>query len=430
MTGDPAPATRAASDVIGKALAAGRDLLTEIEAKQVIAAYGIPVVETRIAPTPDDAARAAEAMGFPVAVKVLSHDITHKSDVGGVVLDLESPAQVVGACEDMAKRVAELQPEARLEGFTVQTMVRRPGAFELIVGATTDPVFGPVLLFGHGGTAVEVIADRALALPPLNLPLAHELIGRTRVARLLAGYRDRPAADQEAICRVLIQISRLVADLPQVLEIDINPLLADSHGVIAVDARVRIAPAAEAGDSRLAIRPYPSDLEEEIELDGHKVLLRPIRPEDEPAHHEFFTRLEPQDIRFRFFGVVKELDHSQLARYTQIDYEREMAFIAVPALGGPGSPGGTLGVVRAICDPDNERAEFAIIVRSDMKGQGLGAKLLEKLIRHLHAHGTAQVVGEVLASNEPMLALAKRLGFRVGRQRDGICSLTLDLRRD
>ncbi len=422
--GDSKLAGEPAREIIDAALDVDRTLLTETEAKRVIAAYGIPVVDTRIAQTPRGAANAAEALGFPVAVKVLSPQITHKSDVGGVVLDLESRVQVTAACEEITKRMQTLRPEARLEGFTVQTMVRRPGAIELIVGATTDPVFGPVLLFGHGGTAVEVIADRALALPPLNVPLARELIARTRVARLLAGYRDRPAADWEAICRVLIQISRLVADLPQVQEIDINPLLADSRGVIAVDARIRIAPSAQVGDERLAIRPYPKDLEEEIDLDGHRVLLRPIRPEDEPAHREFFTKLNPQDVRFRFFGVVKELDHSQLARYTQIDYEREMAFIACDS---EQEPGRTLGVVRAVCDPDNARAEFAIVVRSDMKGRGLGAKLLDKLIRYLRSRGTGRLVGEVLADNERMLALAKTSGFHIGGPEDGICALALNL---
>ena len=421
---ESAPATEAAREVISAALTAGRSLLTEIEAKKVIAAYGIPVVDSRVAQTSSSAAQAAAALGFPVAVKILSPDISHKSDVGGVVLDLESTAQVTLACEDMIKRVAALQPNACIDGFTVQTMVRRPGAVELIVGATTDSVFGPVVLFGHGGTAVEVIADRALALPPLNMPLARELISRTRVAALLAGYRDRPAANETAICRVLTRISRLVADLPQVQELDINPLLADAQGVIAVDARIRVAAGPQAGDDRLAIRPYPSDLEEEIVLGGHKVLLRPIRPEDELAHRELLTRINPQDVRFRFFGAVKELEHSQLARYTQIDYAREMAFIAVSV---SEQGGGTLGVVRAVCDPDNERAEFAIVVRSNMKGRGLGAKLLDKLIRYLRAHGTGHVVGEVLVGNVRMLALAKGFGFHVAQPEGGICALTLDL---
>ena len=216
-----------------------------------------------------------------------------------------------------------------------------------------------------------MIADRALALPPLNAPLARELVARTRVAKLLAGYRDRPAADREAIFRVLIEI----------------------------------------------ILPYPRDLEEETELDGHKVLLRPIRPEDELAHREFFTRLKPQDVRFRFFGVVKALDHSQLACYTQIDYAREVAFIAVSS---SADNGGKLGVVRAVCDPDKERAEFANAVRSDMKGRGLGAKLLDKLIRNLRSHGIGHVVGKGFAGNERMLALAKRFGFHVGEPDDGI----------
>ncbi|MCP5155156.1 MAG: bifunctional acetate--CoA ligase family protein/GNAT family N-acetyltransferase [Ectothiorhodospiraceae bacterium] len=418
------PAVEAARIVVQRALAEGRETLTEPEAKAVLSAYAIPVVDTRIARTPDDVMQAAMDLGGPVAIKVLSDDISHKSDVGGVVLDLENPAAAHEAAVAMAERVATLRPDARLSGFTVQTMARRPGAYELIVGATTDAIFGPVILFGEGGVAVEVIGDRAVALPPLNMKLAGELIERTRVARRLHGYRDHAAVDLQAVSMTLIKIGQLVTDLAEIAEVDINPLIADSHGVLALDARMQVRSVRGAGADRLAIRPYPSALEERVTLGDLKLLLRPIRPEDEARHKEFLERLAPEDVRFRFFGQVREFAHSQLARFTQIDYDREMAFIATdPA---PGS-GRTLGVVRAVCDPDNARAEFAIVVSSELKGRGLGHTLLEKMLRYLRARGTDEVVGEVLASNEAMLNLARRLGFEVTRASGEAVSVRLAL---
>ncbi len=407
------PATEAARLVIEGALATGRGVLTETESKAVLSAYGVPTVETRIVTTPADAARVSAEIGLPVALKILSHDISHKSDVGGVVLDLETPEAVHEAARAMLERIERLRPDARLDGFTVQKMVRRPGAHELIVGATTDPVFGPVVLFGQGGTAVEVVGDRAVTLPPLNLKLAREVVERTRVARLLAGYRDRPPADIDGVCQTLIKISQLVTDIAEIVEIDVNPVLAHAHGVLALDARIAVAPASSSGAERLAIRPYPSELEETFMLGDEVVLVRPIRPEDEPAHREFISALDPEDIRFRFFGQVRELPHTQLARFTQIDYDREMAFI-VTSKDENGKPR-TLGVVRTVTDPDNQAAEFAIIVASGLKRRGLGRFLLEKMIRYCRARGTREMVGEVLPDNERMLALTKRLGFRQHR---------------
>ena len=403
------PATEAARLVIEGVIASGRSMLTETESKAVLSAYAIPTVETRIVTTPEDAARVSEEIGLPVALKVLSHDISHKSDVGGVVLDLESAKAVGDAARAMAERIGRLLPSAHIEGFTVQKMARRPGAHELIVGATTDAVFGPVILFGHGGTAVEVVADRAVSLPPLNMRLAREMVDRTRVARLLAGYRDRPAADIEGVCLTLIKIAQMVTDIAEIVEVDVNPLLADAHGVLALDARLRVETAHASGPSRLAIRPYPSELEETFEIAGKAVLVRPIRPEDEPQHHDFIAALDPSDIRFRFFGQVRELPHSQLARFTQIDYDREMAFI-VSGKDEHGAPQ-TLGVVRTFTDPDNQAAEFAIVIASRLKGVGLGRFLLEKMIRYCRARGTREIVGQVLPDNERMLGLVTKLGF-------------------
>ena len=311
----------------------------------------------------------------------------------------------------MGARLAQLHPGAELAGFTVQRMARRPGAHELILGATVDVVFGPVILFGHGGTAVEVIRDRAVALPPLNMNLARELVSRTRVSRMLAGYRDRPAADMDAICLGLLQVSQLVGDLAEIVEIDINPLFADDQGVLALDARIRVAPAELSSTQRLAIRPYPKELEEWATLDGRRLLLRPIRPEDEPQHRAFLQALDSEDVRFRFLDLAGELPHSEIARFTQIDYDREMAFIATTA--PEDGPAETLGVVRAISDPDNQRAEFSVIVHSALKGKGLGRALLEKMMRYCRERGSKELAGRVMLENRRMLSLAVSLGFEI-----------------
>jgi acetyltransferase len=404
------PATTTAQLVVEKALAGKRQVLTEPESKAMLASYGIPVVETQIASGADDAVGVAEKLGYPVAIKIISPDITHKSDVGGVALDLETSSAVRAAVCAITDRLAKLQPDARLSGFTVQKMARRPGAHELIIGVATDALFGPVILFGHGGTGVEVIADRAIALPPLNMHLARELVSRTRVFKLLQGYRDRPAADLDAICLTLIKVSQLIIDIAEIAELDINPLLADQNGVLALDARIRVLKAPTPGQSRLAIRPYPKALEETVTIrSGRQVLMRPIRPEDEPDHHLFISRLTPEDKRFRFFGAVREFSHPQMSRFTQNDYDREMAFIAT----APNEHGQseTLGVVRTVSDPDNTRAEFAVVVRSDLKGQGLGRALMEKSIRYCRDRGIHEMWGQILGDNFAMLHLAGRLGF-------------------
>jgi acetyltransferase len=405
------PDSETARRLVVEVIASGRDLLTEPEAKTVLAAYGIPVVQTRIAESAAEAVTAAESLGFPVALKILSPDISHKSDVGGVMLNLETSEELRSAAEAMLLRVSSLRPGARVTGFTVQQMVRRPEAQELIVGAATDPLFGPVILFGQGGTAVEVIGDRAVALPPLNQPLARALVAQTRMSKLLAGYRNRPRADHEAIYLTLIKVSQLVADIPELLELDINPLLVDDKGVLALDARVRVARTSARGSDRLAIRPYPKELEESITWEGREVLMRPIRPEDERSHRAFLERLEPEDIRMRIFMSKRHIERSELARLTQIDYDREMAFIA-SARDAQGALE-TLAVVRAVADPNNERAEFGIIVRSDLKGRGLGTTLLSKMIAYYRDRGTTELVGEILRENRSMLALARKAGLEI-----------------
>jgi acetyltransferase len=420
---------RAAARAIVERVLAGSDAgaswLSEPQAKQVLSAYGIPVVATAAVPADVPALlEAAERIGYPLALKIVSPDITHKSEVGGVALNLTDRAALEAAATTMLATLRTRRPEARIEGFSVQTMANRPQAQELIVGASVDAAFGPVLLFGEGGTAVEVLADRAIALPPLNEALAREMVARTRVAKRLAGYRDRPPADMAALCGVLVSVSQMLADLPELAELDINPLWADADGVLALDARIRIDVHAGAGAERFAIRPYPDQFEEAVEWAGRTVVLRPIRPEDEPHHRAFMEHLSPADLRLRFFNARRELPHSELARLTQIDYAREMAFIAV----GQGEAGPeTLGVVRAVADPDNVEAEFAIIVRTDLKGMGLGHLLLDKMVRYCHAQGTQRLVALVLRENDPMLGLARELGFEVDRDASDSDALRLVL---
>ena len=353
---------------------------------------------------------AAEAIGFPVAVKILSPDITHKSDVGGVALDLADAVQVQAAVEAMRGRVAEAASKARIEGFVVQPMIRRPNAHELIIGASDDAQFGPVILFGHGGTAVEIVADRALALPPLNMRLAHDLIAQTRVSRLLSGYRDRPPADLDAIAVTLIKVAQLVIDFAEIAELDINPLLADQDGVIALDARVRVARASAPPERRLAIRPYPKELEDEIRLSrGRTLLLRPIRPEDEPMLIAAFHKLSPESMRLRFFAPIKELTHETAASFTQIDYDREMALVLADH--------DRAGDCRALRGRSLQRrprpGEGGVRAHRARRRhrQGVGPLLMRRLIDYARERGIGEIFGHVLRENSAMLAICRSLGF-------------------
>jgi len=413
--------------IINRVLKDGRTALTEPESKQVLAAYDIPVVETRIATTVEEILQYADELGYPVAIKILSKDITHKSDLGGVLLDIQTPYILRAAAEGMLVHIRQLLPDAQIDGFTVQKMVHRPGAYELILGLNNDPVFGPVILFGEGGTPVEVIKDRAVALPPLNMNLARYIIERTRIFRELRGYRNVPAVDMTALQLVLVKISQLIVDHAELQEIDINPVLADSKGVLAVDARMVITPSNKAPSARLAICPYPQELEEHIQLaNGMQLLLRPIKPEDEPAHHYFLTHTDPKDIYFRFFRSVSNLSHSQMARFTQIDYDREMAFIA--SRKNEQGENETIGVVRAVSYADDREAEFAIIVRSDMQNLGIGNKLMQKIIDYIRARGIKRLTGQTLLMNIAMQNLARKLGFNTTHNLgDETIGLSLDL---
>lgn len=411
------PDVAAARAIVARALATADGLLTEPDAKTLLAAYGIAAVRSQLVADPAEAAAKAEEIGLPVSVTIVSPDVARKWDVGGVALNLETAEAVRAACAGMLRRMKDERPDARLDGFAVQPMALRPHARQLMIGIACDPLFGPVIVFGEGGRAVEIVRDHTIGLPPLNLPLAQGMIGRTRVAKLLEAHGSRPAADRDALAEALVRLSQMLVDNPEIVACDVNPLFCDDHGVLAVDARIRVA-AVEGGDGRrFAILPYPAWLEEPTTLhDGSEVLIRPIRPEDEAAHDHLLRHMTPQDLRYRFHGHVRDLAHHQLARLTQIDYDREMAFIATRA-DKDGTPV-TLGVVRTVTDPDNQRAELAILVRSDLKGTGLGRRLLDTIVSYTRRRGTRAITIQVLADNEPMLSLAKKSGFTLRRTED------------
>lgn len=410
----------AAQAVLEQALAEDREWLDEAEAKVVLQAYGIPSVRTLKAHDADEAVFAAGQIGYPVAVKVLSRQIVHKSDVGGVALHLASADEVRSAVVKMRQRVARQAPQAHVQGFTVQAMAHRPGAHELIMGIASDPVFGPTVLFGEGGIAVEVRKDRAVELPPLNAALARALIARTDVGPLLAGYRGRAGVHEKALLGAMLRVSQMACDLPELAEMDINPLLADSDGVLALDARIRVRRPAKGEGSRLALRPYPAELEERLTVAGQELLLRPIRPEDGQRLAAFYGVCSPEDMRLRFFMSRRAVPPSELARYCQIDYEREMTFVALAG-------SAIAGEVRAVCDPDNRQAEFAILVDSGWQNRGLGRLLLERMLRYLRGRGTAEAVGQCLRENTGMVSLARHAGFEVDDEPNGLVHLSLAL---
>ena len=408
------PDTAAAQAVIDHALAQNRRWLDPLEVDALLKAYDIPTTPVTLATTPNEAAEAARpiiAEGGTVAVKVLSPDIVHKSDIGGVKLDLTTEEAVRKATADIFERAARLKPGAHVTGVTVQPMVRRTKARELIVGLADDPSFGPVVLFGRGGTAVEVINDKALALPPLDLKLAEDLIARTRVSRRLKAYRDVPAADEAAIALTLVKLAQLSADLPEVRELDINPLLADHTGVIAVDARVAVAPETRKGRGhpRFAVRPYPKEWERTIALrNGRSACVRPVRPEDEEEFRQFFEKITPEDLRLRFFAPVRDFSHTFLARLTQLDYARAIAFVAFDK-----ETGEMMGAVRLHADANHETGEYGILLRSDLKGLGLGWELMRLMIEWAKAEGLREIEGQVLRENSTMLDMCRSLGFSI-----------------
>jgi acetyltransferase len=324
----------------------------------------------------------------------------------GLVFDLLDVGQVRAAAAILEHRRGIL-PEDKNPGFVVQRQIGR--ARELLVRIDEDPVFGPIIAFGQGGTAAAFLRDIAVDLPPLNLPLAHALIARTRVAATLGPLPDQQAANEEAVADTLVRVSQLVVDFPEIAELGINPLFADADGVLVADAWIRLRGEGEA-PGRLAIPPYPAELTGSYEAKGQKFTIRPIRPEDAAAHGEFFGRLTPEDVRYRFFSALRELSAEQMARLTQIDYEREMAFIAVEE-----ATGATVGVARLVRDPNGGGGEFAVVVQRDMTGCGLARHLMERLMAWGRSQGMTEMTGQVLADNHPMLGFVRRLGFSLHR---------------
>jgi acetyltransferase len=427
------PDHAAADGAIAAALDDGRSWLTPTEVSSLLGAYGISAAPVRLARTPPEAAEAAAPYldaGSASVVKIQSRDISHKSDVDGVRLGLSTREAVEAAAAEIMARARRLRPDARIEGVTVQPMIHRSHARELIIGVALDPTFGPVALFGHGGTAVEVIADKALALLPLDLAQARALMRGARVSRLLAGYRNVPAADAERIADMLVRVSRLVEDNPEIVGLDLNPVLADDKGVMALDARVQVAPLAAidrtlASGRRFAIRPYPRQLEQMARLaDGRDLLVRPLRPTDADGLMAMLERCTQSDLRLRFLGA-RNVDHALVARLTQLDYAREMAIVALdPATRE------ILGVVRLHGDANHERGEYAVLVRSDQQERGIGQDLMKRIIAFGRAEGFAEINGEVLAENTRMLAMCRQLGFVVspGCKGDGISRVSLTLK--
>jgi acetyltransferase len=405
-----AEAAAQARALMQHALGNGRTQLDAHETRALLAIYGIALRNTlQVELEPYAAASAAEKIGYPVLLKIVSPDLSPGVHPGALRLDLRSAAQVRDAAMRMCTVLRRSRPGARLDGFGVESMAQPAHARELSAGARIDPLFGPVILFGQGCASLDASAELGVALPPLNVPLARALVQRTGAHRALRPHGDTPAADETALHRVLVGVSQLLSDVSQIAELDLCPLLVGPEGALVTKARVQLSVQAPAGALNFAIRPYPSNLVETLHWHGRTLSLRPIRPEDEAQHIEFLGRLNPDDIRMRVFYSRRSIERSELARLTQIDYAREMAFVAVDD--GPDGKERTLGVVRAIADPDNVSAEFGIVIRSDMKGQHLGGLLMRRIIDYQRAQGTRKLVATVLPENTRMLELARRLGF-------------------
>ena len=396
--------------LLDRAQREGQTHLDRSTIQQILEAYDIPVTKVILAADRDAALAAAEGIGYPVAMKIASPDISHKTDVGGVLLDLRNDEELATSFDELMTRVKGLRPEARIEGVTIEAMADK--RHELLIGAKQDPVFGPVLVFGMGGVAVEVFKDLQMGLPPLNMALARQIIRGTKIYTLLAGYRRMPAVDLEAIYFLLIRFAYLVMDFPQIVEMDLNPFAVDEKGGLVLDARIIIGekPIAHRGPyDHLVISPYPSQYcKTHVLPDGTEVLLRPIRPEDEPMEAQLFDYLSKETIYFRFFGYVPDVNHEFLSRFTHIDYDREMAIVAEITVKGERR---LIGVVRYVGDNWNHDAEFAIVVADAWQRQGLGAVMTEFIIQIARDRGFAKLYASFLKANAGMEKLFRRHGF-------------------
>ena len=430
FTPDPARARAAMDDALNTA----REWLSPTDVAEVLRAYEIPVLPHAVVDTPEAAAEVARGFiraGSAAVIKIVSPDLSHKSAVGGVRLALDTAEAVEEAARAMLARVAARAPQARIEGLLVQPHVRPDDGVETFAGLFDDPTFGPVVAFGAGGGAVEIVRDVALALPPLHHGLARELIGRTRVGTVLAGYDGAPAANVDAVAQTLVKLAQLAADMPEIAELDVNPLMVTPQGAVALDARIRVRLAprnrrAGPANLRLAIRPYPKEFETGLTLaDGSEVMVRPVRPEDEPQVAAFFRAVAPDDLRQRFFTPVKEVPRPFIARLTQIDYARTMVLLAIDQRQR------ILGLAQIHADADGVEGEYAILLRSDLKGRGLGWRLMRTLIRLAETERLRRITGQVLAENSTMLSMCRALGFAVKVDPDdvGVRLVTLELGR-
>lgn len=409
-----APDLEGARMVIEGALLDKRKVLSEMESKALLAAFHIPVAQTMVAHSPSEALLIAQQLGFPVAMKINSRDISHKSDAGGVMLNLENAQAVRAAYHEITENVKRSRPNAHLDGISIQPMIVKKNGRELMVGVINDQVFGPIISFGAGGTMVEVLGDHSVSLPPLNSFLVKDLIKGTHVSKLLGAFRQMPPVDMDALESVLLRVSEMVCELPMLMEMDINPLIVDENGVLAADARVVVEFRPPNSDrySHMAIYPYPTHLVSRLQLaDGMDITIRPIRPEDAELVQDFVRNLSEQSRYFRFMNSVQELSQSMLVRFTQIDYSREMALIAVTEEQGKEVE---IGVARYATNPDGESCEFALAISDSMHGKGLGQKLMSALMDAARSKGLKVIEGEVLKNNSDMLLLMDRLGFIVG----------------
>lgn len=407
------PDVETARAIIQGAFAQGRDVLSEMESKQVLDAFNIPVNPSRLARTASEACQIASEIGYPVVLKIDSPDIFYKTDVGGVELNIRTEVALRAMFEAIVERATTLRPDAKIYGVTVQPMNRRPYGRELIVGVSHDATFGPVITFGAGGIAVEAIGDRSLALPPLNDYLVTSMVERTRISRVLGPFKNMPEINRDALKNVLLRVSEMVCELPEILELDINPLIADEQGVVALDARMIVRPARTQGKryGHMAIMPYPAEMVERLVLnDNTEVLVRPMRPEDADMQQDFVRNLSEESRFNRYLSSIKELSRPLLVRFTQLDYDREMALVMLRQLEGGLDQ---LAVSRYFVNPDNESCEFALVVADNWQGRGIGPIMMERLFDAARAQGLKTMYGEVLANNKGMLKLMARLGFKV-----------------